>query len=106
MILYTCPRGTRGPAAFIHPCSRAGKALDKAGHEYEVKTVKGYRMLPRRWSKRDEDRAEVRRLSGWNDVPILVLDDGEVISGWSVIVRWAKENPVRRAGARAPGGAR
>ena len=94
MILYTCGRGTGGPAALIHPCARAGKALERAGYRYEVRTVKGYRLLSRRWTERDEERAEVRKLSGWNDVPVLVLDDGEVISGWSVIVRWAKENPA------------
>jgi glutathione S-transferase len=98
MILYTCPRGTNGSIAFIHPCARAGRALEAAGYRYEVKTVKGYRLLPRRHTKRDEDRAEVRRLSGWNDVPILVLDDGEVISGSSVIVHWAKENPAAAGG--------
>lgn len=96
MILYTCPRGTGGRVAFLHPCARAGRALDQAGYQYEVKTVKGYRLLPRRQTKRDEDRAEVRRMSGWNDVPILVLDDGEVISGSGVIVRWAKETPAAK----------
>ena len=56
-------------------------------------------MLPRRWTERDEERAEVREMSGWNDVPMLLLDNGEVISGWSVIVRWAKENPASRTAA-------
>jgi glutathione S-transferase len=80
--------------ALLHPCARAGRALAKAGYQYEVKIVKGYRLLPRRQTKRDADRAEVRKMSGWNDVPVLVLDDGEVISGSGVIVRWAKENPA------------
>jgi glutathione S-transferase len=97
VILYTCPRGDGGPLTFAHPCTRAARALRSAGHEFEVKPVKGYRLLPRRWTKRDEERAEVRRLSGWNDVPMLVLDDGEVISGWRVITRWAKENPAAHA---------
>ncbi|MGN6586986.1 MAG: glutathione S-transferase N-terminal domain-containing protein, partial [Solirubrobacterales bacterium] len=39
------------------------------------------------------DREEVKRLSGTNEVPILVLDDGEVISGSGTIARWAKEHP-------------
>ncbi len=60
--------------------------------------MKGYRLLPRRYTKRDRDRAEVRKLSGWNDVPILVLDDGEVVSGSGVIARWAKENPAAKEG--------
>jgi glutathione S-transferase len=38
----------------------------------------------------------VKRLSGTNDVPILVLDDGEVVSGSGRIVRvrWAREHPA------------
>jgi glutathione S-transferase len=41
----------------------------------------------------------VKKLSGTNEVPILVLDDGEVISGSGVISRWAKEHPQSRVGA-------
>lgn len=77
-----------------HPCGRTMNALDKAGHDYELKTVGGYRLMPWTWSKRSEDRAEVKRLSGTNEVPILVLDDGEVISDSPRIVRWARENPA------------
>ena len=36
----------------------------------------------------------MKRLSGTNEVPILVLDDGEVISGSGEIVKWAKEHPA------------
>jgi glutathione S-transferase len=49
-------------------------------------------------SSRDRDRAEVKRLSGTNEVPILVLDDGTVISDSSRIVRWAKQNPASAGG--------
>ena len=38
MILYTCGQKTQGPG-FAHPCAKAGKALDAAGYEYELKTV-------------------------------------------------------------------
>ena len=41
--------------------------------------------MPWTWGSRDEDRAEVKKLSGTNEVPILVLDDGEVISGSGTI---------------------
>jgi glutathione S-transferase len=37
----------------------------------------------------------VERLSGQRAVPILVLDDGEVISGSGEIARWAQSNPNR-----------
>ena len=76
--------------------------------------------MPWTWGSRDEERAEVKELSGTNEVPILVLDDGEVISGSGTIARWAKEHPLRApppraaprparpraARARAPGGVR
>jgi len=94
MILYVCGTGTSGPGA-MHPCAKAGKALDEAGHEYELKRVRGYRMMPWTWKSRAEDREEVKRLSGTNEVPILVLDDGEVISDSLTIAKWARENPAR-----------
>jgi hypothetical protein len=53
--------------------------------------VRGYRASPWTWASRGADRAEIRRLSGTNEVPILVLEDGEVISGLSRIARWARE---------------
>jgi len=98
MVLYTCAQKKTGPAA-LHPCAKAGKALDEAGYEYELKTVGGYRMAFWTWGSRDGDRAEVRELSGSNEVPILVLDDGEVISGSGAIARWAQEHPHSRAQA-------
>jgi len=100
VLLYTCGQKKRGPAS-LHPCAKAGKALDAAGYEYEIKVVGGYRAVPTTWGRRDEDRAEVKRLSGTNEVPILVLDDGEVISGSGTIARWAKEHPAARAAAES-----
>jgi glutathione S-transferase len=41
----------------------------------------------------------VRKLSGQNLVPILVLDDGEVVSGSSTIARWAREHPLAKSGS-------
>jgi glutathione S-transferase len=93
MTLYTCGQKKRGPAV-MHPCAKAAKALDEAGYEYEVKVVGGYRLVPWTWLSRGADRAEVKELSGTSEVPILVLDDGEVISGSSTISRWARENPA------------
>lgn len=96
MVLYTCGQKTVGPG-FAHPCAKAGKALDAAGYEYELKTVGGYRLAFWTWGNRGDDRTEVKKLSGTNEVPILILDDGEVISGSSTIARWAKEHPAARA---------
>ena len=96
MKLYVCGQGTSGPAA-MHPCAKAGKALDEAGYTYELEKVGGYRMLPWTWRSRAEDRKEVKELSGTNEVPILVLDNGEVISDSSAIAKWAKENPAPKS---------
>jgi glutathione S-transferase len=96
MLLYTCGQKKR-MGSLGHPCGKAAKALDQAGFEYEMKVVGGYRLMPWTWGSRDEERAEVRELSGTNEVPILVLDDGEVISGSGTIARWAKEHPEERS---------
>lgn len=93
MTLYTCGQKISGPAA-MHPCAKAGKALRQAGHEFEIKVVGGYRLMPWTWRRRSADRAEVKRLSGTPEVPILVLDGGEVISGSGEISRWAKQHPA------------
>ncbi len=78
MILYTCELagfagGLPGPVA--HPCGRAMKALDDAGHQYEHETVKGGTLKLWTLPARGRDRAAVERLSGQRAVPILVLDD-------------------------------
>lgn len=90
MVLYTC--GQKKSAAPLHPCGKAAKALDDAGHEYEIETVPGYKLLP--WTRRGDARAEIERLSGQSDVPVLILGDGEVITGTGAIVDWAKSNPA------------
>jgi glutathione S-transferase len=101
MILYTCTGGkTFGglPAPIAHPCGRAAKAMDDAGHRYELKQVKGGTLKFWTWPSRAQDRAEVERLSGQRAVPILVLDDGEVVTGTGRIVSWSEAN---RPGAAA-----
>ena len=101
MILYTCGQKKFGPG-FAHPCAKAAKALDAAGYTYELRVVGGYRLMPWTRGSRDDDRAEVRKLSGTNEVPILVLDDGEVVSGSGTIARWAGEHPAANAAASRP----
>ncbi len=98
VILYTCPGGKAAPS--WHPCGVAAKALDETGHEYEQRRVKGGRLMFWTWASRARDRAEIKRLSGRRTVPILVLDDGEVVSGSRAIVRWARAN-TPHAGERA-----
>ena len=90
MLLYACPGGKAAP--HVHPCGIAARALDDAGHRYDFKQVKGGRMMFWTWPTRARDRAEIQRLSGQRAVPILVLDDGEVVTGSGTIVRWAHEH--------------
>ena len=94
MVLYTCGLKKRGNLS--HPCGRAAKALDDAGYEYELRPVGGYRFVPWTRPSRNKDRALIKELSGTNEVPILVLDDGEVISDSRNIVRWARQHPRSR----------
>ncbi len=96
MILYTCTDGKSFgglPSPLAHPCGRAALALDRAGHGYELRKVKGGTLKVWTWPSRARDRAEIEQLSGQRAVPILVLDDGAVITGSGEIVRWAEEHP-------------
>ena len=95
MILFTC--GLKKTGNLSHPCGRAAKALDEAGYEYELRAVKGYRLVPWTRMSRNKDRAEIKALSGTNEVPVLVLDDGEVVSGSGSIAHWAREHPKAQA---------
>ncbi len=100
MILYTCSLEKFAgslPPPLAHPCGRAAKALDDAGHTYEIKRVDGGRLRPWTWPSYARDRAEVEQLSGQRAVPILVLDSGEVISGSGQIVSWARANEPAHA---------
>jgi glutaredoxin len=94
VILYTCPFGksTPGVGPIGHPCGKAAKALDDAGHDYELRKVKGGIGMVWTLPSRAKDRAEIERLSGQRWVPILVLDDDRVIAGSGEIVAWARAN--------------
>ncbi len=86
MTLYVCKAKT-GFASFGHPCDKAAVALDKAGYSYDLKVVGGFRSI---WPwNLSAKRVEVKQLSGQEYVPILILDNGEVISGSGEIVDMA-----------------
>ncbi len=93
--MYTCESGKS--AAAVHPCGKAAKALDDAGHRYEWRQVKGGSLKLWTWMTRARDRAEVERLSGQRSVPILLLDDGTVVTGSGGIARWAREHRPQSA---------
>ncbi len=98
MILYTC--GFKKFGGSLHPCAKAANAVDDAGYEYELKTVSGYKNIP--FTRRGDSRDEIEKISGQQDVPVLVLDDGEVISGSGEIVEWAEAHPAAASVSAAP----
>jgi hypothetical protein len=73
-----------------HPCKKAHDALAQAGHSPEVIRSYGFSFLP----DLTRGRREAKRLTGESYVPVLVLDDGEIISDSSNIVDWAHRNPA------------
>jgi glutathione S-transferase len=93
MKLYVCwgtfptPRPPRG-----HPCRNAYMALKDAGHDPEVIKVHGLGVGPIKLDT--EGRREVERISGQKVVPVLVTDDGEVISDSQRIKAWAEQHPA------------
>ncbi len=98
MKLYVCwgtfpvPWPRRGATwrPHAHPCKVAYDALRDAGHEPEVTRVYGLAELP----DLTRGRREVKRLTGESFVPVLVLDDGELISDSKRIAAWARANPA------------
>ena len=65
-------------------------ALKEVGHSPKVVKCYGLAALPDVTS----GRREVKRLTGESWVPVLVLDDGEVIKDSKNIAAWAREHPA------------
>jgi hypothetical protein len=93
MILYTCAGRNHGGSIPLvqHPCGLAAKALDEAGHQYEIEVVGGFKRVP--FSRRGR-RDRIIELTGQEDVPVLVADDGTIVQGSERIVAWARANPA------------
>jgi glutaredoxin len=97
MKLYVCwgtfpvpwPRRNASWRPEAHPCKRAHDALKEAGYSPEVVKSYGLHFLP----DLTEGRKEAKRLTGESYVPVLVLDDGEVIADSGNIVAWARNHP-------------
>ncbi len=77
-----------------HPCKQAHDALRHVGHSPDVVKCYGLGELP----DVTAGRKEVKRLTGESWVPVLVLDDGEVIKDSKNIVAWARDNPASGVG--------
>ena len=78
-----------------HPCRNAYKALVEAGHEPEVVKVQGLGIGPLKWIT--EAREELRELTGSPVVPMLITDDGEMITESRRIAEWAAAHPATRS---------
>lgn len=87
------PRRSASWRPGAHPCKRAHDALKAAGHSPEVVKAYGFAALP----DITRPRREVKRLTGESFVPVLVLDDGQVISDSKNIVACARNHPAGRA---------
>jgi glutathione S-transferase len=102
MKLYVCwttiqtPRPPRG-----HPCHNAYAALRDAGHDPEVVKVQGLGIGPTFLQWTTDGRKQVERISGQRTVPVLVTDEGEVVTESQRIVEWAKQNPALTASTGA-----
>ena len=97
MRLYVC-WGTfeSAPRPGGHPCGKAHAALKDAGYDPEVVHARGLSPLPDALFNRSEGRREVKRLTGKSTVPVLVLDDGQVITESADIIAWARQHPPGR----------
>jgi hypothetical protein len=103
MKLYVCwgtfpvpwPRRSGSWRPGAHPCKLAFDALKEAGHCPDVAKVYGFASLP----DLTGGRRQVKRLTGKSFVPVLVLDDGEVITGSQNIADWALRHTETHRGA-------
>jgi glutathione S-transferase len=92
--LYVCwGTFTTTPRPGGHPCGNAYRALKEAGHDPEVVKSYGLAVLPD-FMNRTEGRREAKRLTGKSMVPVLVTDEGEIVSDSKNIVAWAKDHPA------------
>jgi hypothetical protein len=74
-----------------HACGRAYHALLDAGYDPAVQRVYGEGRLP---AFLNPTRKVVRDLTGQQMVPVLQLEDGEIISGSREIIAWAHHHPA------------
>jgi glutaredoxin 2 len=86
MTLYICWGSCPVPGG--SPCRFAYEALQQAGHNPKVVKAHGTRLM---------SDSLTARLPDERSVPVLVTDDGEVVSEARNIVAWAKQHPATPA---------
>ena len=102
MKLYICWGTFSSPRPGGHPCKNALEALKDAGHDPEVVKTYGTGLLPEGLNAK-VGRGPVVEKTGQKWVPVLELDDGEVVHPSEKIVEWANANPARRRAQPAAG---
>jgi glutathione S-transferase-like protein len=75
--------------ADVHPRGVAHQALREAGYEPEVIRCFGWEALPAVFNL-TPGRRKVKELTGGVTVPVLVTDDGRVVSDSKEIASWAR----------------
>jgi hypothetical protein len=88
MKLYVCWTTGGGPK---HACGAAHDAVTGAGYEPEIVKARGSKLLGP--LNPTQGRKEAKELTGKHDVPVLVTDDGEAISGHKEIIAWVTAHP-------------
>ena len=94
LTLFVCHINEGGPP--VHPCRLAHEALRKHGHGYTTEVLD--RNHPFGLFTRGR-RPELKRISGQEKLPVLVLADGSTVNGWRAISRWARETAPEKAPA-------
>ena len=93
MKLYVCWGTFSKPVGGDHPCRVAHEGLTEAGYRPDVIKSYGLRQLPDALNF-TSGRREAKKLTGKTDVPVLVTDDDEIVSGSRTIADWARANPA------------
>lgn len=93
MKLYICWTLFEIPGKRGHPCTYAHDKLVENGHDPKLIKSYGWNKLPKPFNLA-KGRRVARKLTGKEDVPLLVFDDGTWIQGSREIGNWAKEHPA------------
>lgn len=101
MKIYVCWDTRAKYINHVHPCGAAYHALKDAGYDPEVTRARGWNKLPDFPFNATSGRKAVKQMTGKLDVPVLVLDDGEVVAGSKEIIAWAAAHPAAAAAPAA-----
>ena len=94
LTLYVCHIDDGGPPP--HACKRVQRALREAGHDFDkVVFAKGHPFGLFTKGR----RPELKAMSGQEQLPVLMLQDGTTVSGSANVIAWAKANAPAATGA-------